>query len=978
MSKKLVYLIHCVLALGLALTSAVEAADPSLVGWWRFDETSGTVAHDSSGYGNNGTLQGGPQWVAGMIGGALSFDGSIDYVEVPDSPSLDIADALTIAVWVRPSANPVASGGHRWLIAKNTFAATETFGMVVRQEGVIANGIAPVGGAWTVKWSSGAIANDVWSHIVMQCSPPFIRSFINGQPSGEWDIGSYEINTNDHNLLVAGEKGGSQRYAGLVDDIRIYNRALSQQEIQQAMMGTDVELASNPSPEDKATGMLLDADLSWEPGDLAVTHDVYFGESFEGVNTATPADKAFQGNQTANTFDPGALAYDKTYFWRIDEVNEANPDSPWKGGTWSFETEPYLFTLPAECIDVIASSYDSNSTLPENTINGSGLDESGLLHSNVESTMWVTAAGGPQPAWIEFTFDKDYVLYEMDVWNHNGLRGLFGIQEARIETATDGGEYMTLGTYTFTQAPGTNGYAANTTVDLGGLTASKVRITAQSGYLDAINVGLSEVQFRYLPVRAYDLTLADGAAGVPVDETLGWRAGRQAVVHEIWLGTDADDLALVDTVSDTQYNLGSLNLTLGQTYYYQIVEVNEAETPATHDSAILSFTTQEYLVVDDFESYKNETFKEIWATWLDGTEFGTNDPTNGSIVGLNPAAGDYSAAPGRGDGQSLPIWFTNTATAPKSEAVRTSAFGDWTAHGIKSLSLWFRGEAGNAGQLYCKINSTKVKYEGLSDAMQRQQWMPWNIDLAATGANLTNVTSLSVGVEGAGTAGVLYLDDMRLYPLPAVMVEPVLPDDNDPNLVAYYPFEGNANDTKGNYPGTVKGAPVYVAGKTGQAIQFDGTDDYIVNDFAQEKVWSAYGVSLWVRTDILGQSVNRSMFNNNSSGADFQLEVDGSKPGNYRYLGITASSVLGPVSSDWVHLAATSDGVQTRVYYNGLLVATLAGADNRFGRIGIGINRGLNQPFAGVIDEVRVYNRALTGAEVAGLAGIVAPIPLPF
>jgi len=170
--------------------------------------------------------------------------------------------------------------------------------------------------------------------------------------------------------------------------------------------------------------------------------------------------------------------------------------------------------LPAEGIDVQASSYHSDDTLPENTINGSGLDESGLLHSNVESTMWVTAADGPQPAWIEFTFDRDYVLYEMDVWNHNGLRGLFGIQEALIETATGGGEYTTLGTHTFAKAPGTNGYAANTTVDLEGLAANRVRITAQSGYLDAVNVGLSEVRFRYLPVRAYRLSLADGTAPI--------------------------------------------------------------------------------------------------------------------------------------------------------------------------------------------------------------------------------------------------------------------------------------------------------------------------------------------------------------------------------------------------------------------------------------------------------------------------------
>ena len=119
------------------------------------------------------------------------------------------------------------------------------------------------------------------------------------------------------------------------------------------------------------------------------------------------------------------------------------------------------------------------------------------------------------------------------------------------------------------------------------------------------------------------------------------------------------------------------------------------------------------------------------------------------------------------------------------------------------------------------------------------------------------------------------------------------------------------------------------------------------------------------------------MFNNNSSGPDFQLDVDGSDPGQYRYLGST-SQLLGPVRADWVHVAASCDGTQTQVFYNGLRVATLAVADNNFGRIGIGINRGLNEPFAGMIDDVRVYQRALSDAEVAGLAGITEPVPTSF
>ena len=76
MSKKLIYLISFVLVLGLVLTGVAKAADPDLVGHWKFDEGSGTTAFDSSGNGNDGTLNGGAQWVEGQLGGAIQFNGS--------------------------------------------------------------------------------------------------------------------------------------------------------------------------------------------------------------------------------------------------------------------------------------------------------------------------------------------------------------------------------------------------------------------------------------------------------------------------------------------------------------------------------------------------------------------------------------------------------------------------------------------------------------------------------------------------------------------------------------------------------------------------------------------------------------------------------------------------------------------------------------------------------------------------------------
>ena len=100
MCKKLIYLISFLLVLSLVLTSTAKAAEPDLVGYWKFDEGSGTTAYDSSGNGNDGTLIGGAQWVEGQFGGALEFNGSNARVDAPFIP-LD-SRSFTITMWVNP------------------------------------------------------------------------------------------------------------------------------------------------------------------------------------------------------------------------------------------------------------------------------------------------------------------------------------------------------------------------------------------------------------------------------------------------------------------------------------------------------------------------------------------------------------------------------------------------------------------------------------------------------------------------------------------------------------------------------------------------------------------------------------------------------------------------------------------------------------------------------------------------------------
>jgi len=143
-----------------------------------------------------------------------------------------------------------------------------------------------------------------------------------------------------------------RNYHGLMDDIRIYDHVLSEIEIMGAMAGEIWPYAWAPEPADGALHADTWVNISWKPGGFAVSHDVYLGESFDDVDAGT--ESTFQGNQAATFLVagfpgfayPDGLIPGTTYYWRIDEVNDTEPNSPWKGDVWSFMIPPKTAYAP--------------------------------------------------------------------------------------------------------------------------------------------------------------------------------------------------------------------------------------------------------------------------------------------------------------------------------------------------------------------------------------------------------------------------------------------------------------------------------------------------------------------------------------------------------------------------------------------------------------------------------------------------------
>jgi len=137
-----------------------------------------------------------------------------------------------------------------------------------------------------------------------------------------------------------------ERWRGWLSDVRIYNRALTQDEVKQTMRDNP-DLAWNPRPTNKAEVDLVENALflNWSLGDKAVQNDVYFGIDEGAVKNADISDITgiYRGRQDANSYTPTEDSeLGRTYYWRVDEVNEADPNSPWKGDVWSFSAYEYF------------------------------------------------------------------------------------------------------------------------------------------------------------------------------------------------------------------------------------------------------------------------------------------------------------------------------------------------------------------------------------------------------------------------------------------------------------------------------------------------------------------------------------------------------------------------------------------------------------------------------------------------------------
>jgi len=476
--------------------------------------------------------------------------------------------------------------------------------------------------------------------------------------------------------------------------------------------------AMNPVPGNFAILEDTLANLSWTASAFAVSHDVYFGDNFANVTNGTGY--TFYGNQLETFFIagypeilfPDGLVPGRTYYWRIDEVNDTDPNSPWTGDVWSFMIPPRTAYAPDPA------------------------DAAELVDPDVQLS-WVAGFDG-----------KLHTVYFGD--NFNDVNNAVGGFPQGVATYTPLDPLKLAQTYYW-----------------------------RVDEFDAIDTYKGDVWSFTTQGAVGNPNPANGAVDVKHTQIITWSPSIYAASHKVYFGADEHTVKNADggsiehkgyrDLGAESYDPGTLDWNV--TYYWRVDEVNDVNPDSPWTGILWSFTTANFLVVDDFESYNDidppdPQSNRIFEAWIDG--YGTTD--NGALVGNDmPPYAEQSIV--HNGIQSIPYFYDNNVGYSEATLTLTSP-RDWTENGINRLTIWFIGDSANSAEtLYFALNGSATVYHDNPNAALIYTWTEWTIDLqefAAQGVNLNNVNTIALGLgnknnPAAGGSGMMFFDDIRLY-----------------------------------------------------------------------------------------------------------------------------------------------------------------------------------------------------------------------
>jgi len=701
---------------------------------YQFDETTGLVAVDTSGKGNEGTLRAvdaaattvDANWVAaGWLDGALSFNGTFGVVLPAENLGLR-SDAGTVAFWMN---KPSLAGAINtiWWGGDNTTGGgfgpenemhihTEAVGAGIWMGGELSfhgqnnpnfhlHSDPNKGEAGNAPQAPILMADGQWHHVAATWGNEDgnVKLYLDGVLLHELAYGdrSYALN----HMYLGQMANGSRTYNGLLDEVQIYGRALTADEVQSLVQGVLAlsYQASLPDPADEITEVPRDAVLRWMTGDTARTHNVYFGTNAEDVNEATPADPRgvlVSPNQTDAAYDPpGLLDYDQTYFWRVDEV-EADGATVHRGEVWSFTAVNFIVVDDFE-----RYRGEEPDRLFDAWLDGWGTENNGAV------------VGHAKPPYVEQT-----ILHQ-------------GNQSMPLYYDTDFKYSETVRTL--------EGPAGDWTAD-----------------------GVQELALWFRGYPAYLGGFAEEPAGTYTIHGAG---------TDIWGAADEFHFAFKELTGAVTITARVESVTATNEYAKAGVMVRDTLDPNSRNAAV--FVTPMQGVRFQYRNTVAAATVSEFAAGLTAPYWVKVERTAGGLIRAyhSPDGATWTRFSLQSVGMTMPVYVGLAVTSHAPNVVCAGVFSHVTITGAGSDTPWIDQDVGIRGnraeRIYVALNDTVVYHED-PNATLAETWTEWRIPLqefAEQGVNLSGVSQIAVGVgtkddaAAPGGPGLLYLDDIRLY-----------------------------------------------------------------------------------------------------------------------------------------------------------------------------------------------------------------------
>ncbi|VIO79406.1 Exoglucanase B [Bradyrhizobium ivorense] len=900
------------------------AADPlGITAGYAFNEASGPTTADASGHGIVGTLTNGPTFTAGKYGNAIALDGTNDFVNLGNPAALQFTGSMTISAWVFASSFP---GDDAAVVSKRTSSESGYQLDLTADTGVRTIGfkLTSSSGGTMFRYGATALQTNTWYHIagVYNAATQTLNVYLNGVLDNGQLLGTVTNSQQNSTANVnIGRRAGATgfEFPGRIDDVRVADHALTQDQIQTDMV---TPLGGTTPPPSDTT-----------PPNVALTPPA-------AIVSGTV-------NLAATASDNVGVAGVKFLLEGNTQIGAEDTTSPY-GVSWNTTTASNgIHSLTAQARDAatnVATSTAFTVTVDNQAPTGTVVINGNAAATNNTAVTLTLSASDAVTSVTQMRFSNNGTSYSAaeafaptKAWT---LQNTVGTKTVYVQFRDAAGNWSAAATDTIILDKTAPTISGQTATNLTGTTAQVTWTTNEAA--------TSRVE--------YGLTTSYGSS-TTLDPAL----------------VTAHSVALTALAPNTTYNYrvrsidAAGNEQIGSNGTFKTAAAPDTIPPSTPTGLTATAVSSTQINLSWNASTDNVAVTG-YQIFRDGTQIGTSTTTSFSNTGLSPGtsysytvrAVDAAANP---SGQSQPASTTTlTPDTTLPTATITAPTGSATVSGTIAIRANASDNVGVSGVTFLVDN---VVVGGGEDTTS-----PYSVNWDTTSVPNGIHTIIARARDTSGNTG------------DSLPVSITVTNTQLSGLVAAYSFDeatGAAIDSSGQgNTATLNNGVARVPGKNGSAASFDGLNDFITipNSASTNISGNALTLSMWINPQPLasGDSVVLGKFWNTTMASPYYqygLELSGGNKTDF-LVGTASGPLIASGGTtlpynQWTHLAITFDGAQVRTYVNGTLVNTqaLVGTITARGNsMNIGADASTGQFYHGALDDVRIYSRVLTQAQI--------------